>query len=139
MSLGALRYSIGLILANLITLAHFSDSPTRNLPKPAGEPHERAAAQISQSRFDVRIGQNCIGSVTGDMLAASLPGAAGFLVLSQAFEGPAWYACSRCFETIPSRPSLQAWAKIAAPLGSGKETWMWPGLRPSRRQAGRLS
>ena len=44
-----------------------------------------------------------------------MPGACGFLLLSQAFDGPDRYGCSRCFETMPSAPSRQAWAKRRVP------------------------
>jgi hypothetical protein len=56
-------------------------------------------------------------------------GAAGFLVLSQALDGRNRYGCSRC-----SAPSLQAWAKIAAPSPSRYEVIKppcraWPDAR----------
>jgi hypothetical protein len=43
-----------------------------------------------------------------------MPGAAGFLVLSQALLGPERYGFSRCLETMPSAPSLHTCAKMAS-------------------------
>ena len=41
-------------------------------------------------------------------LERSTPGAAGFLTLIQVLDRPDLYGWSRCLETMPSRPSLQA-------------------------------
>jgi hypothetical protein len=54
----------------------------------------------------------------GSSLKRSTPGAAGFSILSQTLLGPDRYGCFRCFDTMPSAPSLQAWAKMAAPSPS---------------------
>jgi hypothetical protein len=51
-------------------------------------------------------------------LKRSTPGAKGFLTLSQTLLGPDRYGCPRCFETMPSQPSLRACAKVAAPSPS---------------------
>jgi hypothetical protein len=57
------------------------------------------------------------------------PGAAGFLILSQVFEGPGRWARSRCLETMPSAPSPQARAEMAAPSPSGCSLyWIPPDL-----------
>ena len=42
----------------------------------------------------------------------SMPGAVGFLTFTHELLGPDRYGCPRCFETMPSNPSLQACSKI---------------------------
>jgi hypothetical protein len=66
------------------------------------------------------------------------PGAFGFLILSQTLLGPDRYGGSRCFETMPSRPNLQACVKMAAPSPSRCSLYLTPAgaLAMRLRQSG---
>jgi hypothetical protein len=54
-------------------------------------------------------GTHGVTSITPHPLETA--GADGFFTLIQLLLGPDRYGCSRCFETMPSRPSLQAWGQ----------------------------
>jgi hypothetical protein len=58
---------------------------------------------LAACSFDQTMGHDFASS-----LNRSTPGAAGFLILSQALLGPDRYGRSRCLDTMPSYPSLQA-------------------------------
>src|SRR5438309_2187536 len=49
-------------------------------------------------------------------VARSIAGEVGFFTFTQCTERPARYERSRCFDTMPSSPSLQACLNIAGPM-----------------------
>ena len=66
--------------ANLTTLAHFSVSSAMSLPKSAGEPGKRRAAQVGKPRLHLGVGEAALISLlslstisAGVFLGAPMP------------------------------------------------------------------